>query len=119
MILHLTRLSHFYAIFIFCLILLMHRPHFPASFFFLSFSLAFPLFSLLFVPLSSNVYCHRDIVRKKALMCVLRFYKKVPSIVAPLMDELRKALGDPNPSVMGAALTVYLEIITVCNYGLL
>lgn len=53
----------------------------------------------------------KEIVRKKALMCLLRFYKKVPSIIVNQMEDLRRALADSDPSVMGAALAVYHEMI--------
>lgn len=42
---------------------------------------------------------------------MLRCYQKIPSIVQPQLGEIRQALGDRDPSVMGAALALYQEMI--------
>ena len=45
-----------------------------------------------------------EVVRKKAVMALHRFYQLQPSSVADLQDKLRRVLCDKDPSVMGASL---------------
>lgn len=52
----------------------------------------------------------REIVRKKAIVALHRFYHLVPEEVMDQRDALRKALCDPDPSVMGASLHVLHEV---------
>ena len=46
----------------------------------------------------------QEVVRKKAVMCLHRFYQVQPACVADLGDTLRRVLCDKDPAVMGASL---------------
>ena len=54
-------------------------------------------------------------VRKKAVMALLRFYHLYPSAVEDIKDRLQSALCDRDPSVMTAALTAYLTFVSVSS----
>lgn len=53
---------------------------------------------------------HQEVVRKKAVVAVHHFHKLVPETVTDQKDLVRKALCDPDPSVMGASLHVLFEV---------
>lgn len=55
----------------------------------------------------------QEVVRKKAIVAMNRFHKLDPSIVLDQKDQIRKALCDPDPSVMGASLHIFHEIAKV------
>jgi AP-4 complex subunit epsilon-1 len=62
-------------------------------------------------PLVFKLLSHQqEMVRKKAILAVHRFYKLSPEIVLEKKDEIRKVLCDPDPSVMGASLHILCEI---------
>jgi len=46
----------------------------------------------------------KEVVRKKAIIALQRFYQLEPSTVADARDTIRKVLCDSDPSVMGASL---------------
>lgn len=48
----------------------------------------------------------QEVVRKKAVMVLHRFYHVQPSSVAGLSDKLRRVLCDKDPAVMGASLCI-------------
>ena len=52
----------------------------------------------------------KEIVRKKAVMCMHRFYQLQPESVEHLADQFRRILCDKDPSVMGAALNILYEL---------
>ena len=49
----------------------------------------------------------REIVRKKAVLALHRFYSRDPKSIAHLSDKLRKALCDSDPGVMVASLNCF------------
>lgn len=49
----------------------------------------------------------REIVRKKAVLALHRFYSRDPKSISHLSDNLRKALCDSDPGVMVASLNVF------------
>ena len=53
----------------------------------------------------------QEVVRKKAVMCLHRFYQVQPACVADLGDTLRRVLCDKDPAVMGASLFILHEMI--------
>mmetsp|Transcript_75883 Transcript_75883/g.217204 ORF Transcript_75883/g.217204 Transcript_75883/m.217204 type:complete len:971 (+) Transcript_75883:67-2979(+) len=62
-------------------------------------------------PLVFKLLSHpQEVVRKKAVVAVNRFFKLEPSIVLDHKDQIRKVLCDPDPSVMGASLHILFEI---------
>lgn len=62
-------------------------------------------------PLVFKLLSHpQEIVRKKAIVSVNRFFKLEPSIVLDQKDSIRKVLCDPDPSVMGASLHILYEV---------
>jgi len=62
-------------------------------------------------PLVFKLLSHQqEVVRKKAIIAVHRFYKLVPETVLDQKDSIRKVLCDPDPSVMGASLHILYEI---------
>lgn len=52
----------------------------------------------------------QDVVRKKAIVTIHRFYKLVPDVVLDQKEVIRRVLCDPDPSVMGASLHILYEI---------
>mmetsp|Transcript_62189 Transcript_62189/g.131388 ORF Transcript_62189/g.131388 Transcript_62189/m.131388 type:complete len:988 (+) Transcript_62189:93-3056(+) len=62
-------------------------------------------------PLVFKLLSHpQEVVRKKAIVAVNRFFKLEPNIVLDQKDQIRKVLCDPDPSVMGASLHILFEI---------
>lgn len=65
-------------------------------------------------PLVFKLLSHpQEVVRKKAIVSVNRFFKLEPSIVMDHKDQIRKVLCDPDPSVMGASLHILYEVTKV------
>ena len=58
------------------------------------------------------IFC-RELVRKKSLLALHHFYRCSPSSVLHLMDDFRRALSDPDPGVMEAALILLHDVIKV------
>jgi AP-4 complex subunit epsilon-1 len=54
----------------------------------------------------------REIVRKKAVLALHRFYSRDPKSISHLQDNLRKALCDSDPGVMVASLNVFFAMRT-------
>ncbi len=52
-------------------------------------------------------------MRKKALLALHHFYQCSPSSIDHLKEDVRKALSDPDPGVMEAALTLLHDMIQV------
>lgn len=50
-------------------------------------------------------------VRKKAVMCLYKFYQINPSFISDVDDIMRRVLCDFDPSVMGATLNYFLEVV--------
>eukprot|EP00397_Hematodinium_sp_SG-2012_P004969 GEMP01004985.1.p1 GENE.GEMP01004985.1~~GEMP01004985.1.p1 ORF type:complete len:979 (+),score=207.70 GEMP01004985.1:87-3023(+) len=53
----------------------------------------------------------KEIVRKKAIIALQRFYQLDASTIADARDQIRKVLCDSDPSVMGASLHLLHDII--------
>ncbi|GAQ89669.1 Adaptin family protein [Klebsormidium nitens] len=53
----------------------------------------------------------KELVRRKAVMALHRFYQRSPSTVSHLMPRFRQVLCDKDPSVMSAALCGLYELI--------
>ena len=52
----------------------------------------------------------RDIVRKKAVMALQRFFQLDSSSVAGMSEVVRRSLCDKDPSVMGATLHILFDL---------
>jgi AP-4 complex subunit epsilon-1 len=67
-------------------------------------------------PLVQKLLAHsQDIVRKKSVMAMHRFLEIAPDQVLEVRDSVKKALCDPEPSVMAAALHVVYKISKMTN----
>lgn len=63
------------------------------------------------VPLVLKKLDHpKEIVRKKAIIGLQRFYQLDPSTISDAKDQIRKVLCDSDPSVMGASLHLLHDI---------
>ena len=52
----------------------------------------------------------REIVRKKAILALHRFYTRAPSSISHMSEKLRQALIDPDPGVMAASLNLFYDM---------
>eukprot|EP00730_Choanoeca_flexa_P017685 TRINITY_DN8548_c0_g3_i3.p1 TRINITY_DN8548_c0_g3~~TRINITY_DN8548_c0_g3_i3.p1 ORF type:complete len:1290 (+),score=355.63 TRINITY_DN8548_c0_g3_i3:32-3871(+) len=52
----------------------------------------------------------REIVRKKAVLCIHRFLQKSASSVMHMMPKIRKSLCDQDPGVMAASLNIFYDL---------
>lgn len=74
-----------------------------------------------FVPLSLNIFINtflseqtfREIIRRKAVLALYKFYLIAPNQVQHIHNKFRKALCDKDPGVMTASLHIYLQMIQV------
>lgn len=60
----------------------------------------------------------KEIIRRKAVLALYKFYLIAPNQVQHIHNKFRKALCDKDPGVMFASLHIYLQMITVislCN----
>lgn len=51
-----------------------------------------------------------ELIRKKSIMILHKIYLLEPSAVSDFHEKLKKSLYDKDPSVMGAAVSLYLEV---------
>eukprot|EP01137_Pigoraptor_chileana_P031775 Opistho-2@20145 len=58
----------------------------------------------------SRLTDQREAVRKKAVLALQRMHSKAPTIVSGISEQLRRALCDKDPSVMGASLNAFHEL---------
>ncbi|KAF4707214.1 AP-4 complex subunit epsilon-1, partial [Perkinsus olseni] len=65
------------------------------------------------LPLVTKLLTHpQDAVRKKAIICIQHFFRLSPDSVADdVQQDVRRALCDPDPAVMGASLNLLRDII--------
>ena len=56
---------------------------------------------------------HRELVRKKAVMAMHRFFLLSPGSVSHLEDDFRRCLSDKDPGVMEASLLLFHDLIKV------
>ena len=52
----------------------------------------------------------REIVRKKAVLALYRFYTRSPSSISHLGDSIRRALCDADPGVMCGSLNLFHDM---------
>ena len=50
-----------------------------------------------------------EMIRKKAVMVIIKFYKIYPSAIDQMDTKMKKALCDKDPSVMAASLNFFAE----------
>lgn len=55
----------------------------------------------------------REIIRRKAVQALYKFYLIAPNQVQHIHDKFRKALCDRDAGVMAASLHIYLQMIKV------
>jgi len=60
------------------------------------------------------VCCVREIIRRKAVLCLRAFIMKVPDLSSQLKPCLNHALNDKDPGVMWAAVEAYHHLIQAC-----
>lgn len=60
----------------------------------------------------------REIIRRKAVLALYKFYLIAPNQVQHIHNKFRKALCDKDPGVMSASLHIYLQLIQVNNNNL-
>ena len=66
------------------------------------------------LPIVSELLKHdQEIVRKKAVMVLHRFYQLATDSVSHMGDKFRRALCHKDPSVMGASLHLFHELVKV------
>ncbi|KAJ8249351.1 hypothetical protein GJAV_G00233850 [Gymnothorax javanicus] len=65
------------------------------------------------LPLVEDKLTHsKEIIRRKAVLALYKFYLIAPNQVQHIHDKFRKALCDKDPGVMTASLHIYLQMIT-------
>lgn len=62
---------------------------------------------------------YREIIRRKAVLALYKFYLIAPTQVQHIPNKFRKALCDKDPGVMTASLHIYLQMIQVLSFSLL
>uniref|UniRef100_A0A673GLL8 AP-4 complex subunit epsilon n=1 Tax=Sinocyclocheilus rhinocerous TaxID=307959 RepID=A0A673GLL8_9TELE len=60
--------------------------------------------------------CLREIIRRKAVLALYKFYLIAPNQVQHIHAKFRKALCDKDPGVMTSSLHIYLQLIRVNSY---
>ncbi|XP_066557479.1 AP-4 complex subunit epsilon-1 [Amia ocellicauda] len=64
------------------------------------------------LPLVEDKLTHsKEIIRRKAVLALYKFYLIAPNQVQHIHDKFRKALCDKDPGVMTASLHIYLQMI--------
>lgn len=58
-------------------------------------------------------FIFREIIRRKAVLALYKFYLIAPNQVQHIHDKFRKALCDKDPDVMAASLHIYGQMIKV------
>lgn len=61
----------------------------------------------------------REIIRRKAVLALYKFYLIAPNQVQHIHNKFRKALCDKDPGVMTASLHIYLQMIQVICFSTL
>eukprot|EP00056_Hartaetosiga_gracilis_P012748 m.203964 g.203964 ORF g.203964 m.203964 type:complete len:1265 (+) comp13738_c0_seq1:100-3894(+) len=54
---------------------------------------------------------NREIIRKKAILAMHRFYLQSPSSISHLLPKIRRCLFDQDPGVMAASLNLFYDMI--------
>jgi len=62
---------------------------------------------------------NREIVRRKAVLCLCSFLRKVPDMAMEIRPLVRRSLGDHDPGVVWAAVEVYQQLAIVGSCYLL
>nr|XP_023672930.1 AP-4 complex subunit epsilon-1 [Paramormyrops kingsleyae] len=64
------------------------------------------------LPLVEDKLTHsKEIIRRKAVLALYKFYLMAPNQVQHIHDKFRRALCDKDPGVMTASLHIYLQMI--------
>uniref|UniRef100_A0A3B5BN79 AP-4 complex subunit epsilon n=1 Tax=Stegastes partitus TaxID=144197 RepID=A0A3B5BN79_9TELE len=63
------------------------------------------------LPLVEEKLNHPEIIRRKAVLALYKFYLIAPNQVQHIHNKFRKALCDKDPGVMTASLHIYLQLI--------
>lgn len=64
-----------------------------------------------------QTFLSREIVRRKAVLALYKFYMIAPTQVQHIQEKFRKALCDRDVGVMAASLHIYLQAIKVKTYS--
>jgi len=59
----------------------------------------------------------REIIRRKAVLALYKFYLIAPNQVQHIHNKFRKALCDKDPGVMTASLHIYFQMIQVISFS--
>ena len=62
-----------------------------------------------------SVFFYRELIRKKALMVMHRFYLLSPSSITHLFNDIRRCLSDSDPGVMDTCLELLIILVKVCS----
>lgn len=62
-------------------------------------------------------YICREIIRRKAVLALYKFYLIAPTQVQHIPNKFRKALCDKDPGVMTASLHIYFQMIQVISFS--
>jgi len=57
--------------------------------------------------------CYREIVRRKAVLCLCAFLRKVPEMAVEIRPLVCRCMGDRDPGVVWAAVEVYQQLAVV------
>ena len=57
----------------------------------------------------------RELIRKKALMVMHRFYLLSPTSITHLYKDFRRCLSDSDPGVMDTVLVLLYDLVKVCT----
>uniref|UniRef100_A0A672LYL1 AP-4 complex subunit epsilon n=1 Tax=Sinocyclocheilus grahami TaxID=75366 RepID=A0A672LYL1_SINGR len=69
------------------------------------------------LPLVEDKLSHpKEIIRRKAVLALYKFYLIAPNQVQHIHAKFRKALCDKDPGVMTSSLHIYLQLIRVNSY---
>jgi len=62
------------------------------------------------------VWYVREIVRRKAVLCLHAFVCKVPELARQIHGYINSVLGDKDPGVVWAVVEVYRQLVQVCVF---
>ena len=71
-------------------------------------------FASMFIVVAIFVFVrYREIVRKKAVLCMHSFHCKAPDLLRHAQHHFKSALCDKDPGVMWASLHVFYDLVQV------
>ena len=71
-----------------------------------------------FVVIFVFIFC-REIVRKKAVLCMHSFHCKAPDLLRHAQHHFKSALCDKDPGVMWASLHVFYDLVQVLLFNVI